>query len=261
MGAKMSCKELISEGWKIVRQNRPLWWVGIAVSLLGLPIKASSLFFHPEINSFLNCLLPVFLCLGAYGTFVMYSCAGVAAQRKECTLKEIWGALKSDNDLDFAFLAFLWLLYFFILLVLYIILWQLLTPLAFKNIDRLWFFIIIPNILMILFSAPIALSPYGLLFQKMGPFQSFVNGIKIFSTSKLNFVSISAIQSAPSWLAIVLVIVALAFTGHTVSYGNYTILRSAILFETITYLNAAVWFPITTTAFALGYFQLSPTRD
>jgi hypothetical protein len=256
--------QLIRESWQVARRNKLLWLFSFIPVLNNLLLRIGNQEIisrnKPDLILVCSGLIITFFSLFAFtfNTYALPYCATMAIQAKTYEPIDVWNGFKT-NVFKFILLGLLSVIYIFSLMFLNFLLWRLLTH-AIVNINTMWWYINL-QIIFILFGVPIFLSSYGLLFQRMGVFQSFINGFKVFSSNRIPFTIVYAIQYI-AYFAIASVVVAnLVFNGQAINFENYNnIQKSSIYFPVAISFFYFLLTPITTSAFALSYFKLSPMK-
>jgi hypothetical protein len=256
--------QLLRESWQVARRNKLLWLFSFAPALAGLILRIwnqeQTLGTTPDLMLCCSGLILVVFSFFMiwFNAYALPYCAGMAIQEKEYATIDVWNGFKA-NALRFLLLGLFSTFYALILYMLNSFAWRILTH-TIENLNTIWSSISL-NLIFILFGGPIILSPYGLLFQNMEVFQSFLNGFKVFAQNRITFMSLYAIPLFTNIALGILIIGVLAFNGQTINYENYNnIQRSSIYFPVAISFFYFLLTPITTSAFALSYFKLSPMK-
>jgi len=268
----MSYRELFVQSWQLVRHNKRIWFFSfwstvcamvnplfysIGLRFPGLKIYGS--FFVP-----LYCLAvifgiayAIFACWSLYGQFY---CTALAVNGAECDAAAVWKNFKS-NLLKMAFLFILILIYFFILYGLNNLVWKGIISIAgnFYGADFWWSVSL--GVWIIFLGAPVGLSLYGLIFQRMGVFASFINGLGVFSKDPMTFIGIQSAHYFAVLAGGLIALVTLLFLGQNINYDTYNRMRSAVPITMLTSFCSFFIAPVVSTAMASRYFKISPIRE
>jgi hypothetical protein len=251
--------QLLRESWQVARRSKLLWLFSFAPILTGLILRIWNQEQTPGATPdlILSCsglILVIFSFFTIwFNAYALPYCAGMAIQEKECAAIDVWNGFKA-NALRFLLLGLLSFFYALLLYILNSFTWRILTHTN-ESLNTIWRSVSL-NLIFILFGGPILLSPYGLLFQKMGVFQSFINGFKVFAQNRITFMSIYAIPFITNIVLGILIVGVLAFNGQAINYENYNNIQMSSIYFSI--VHSFFYFLITliiTAAFALLYFR------
>jgi hypothetical protein len=269
----MNYRELIMQSWQIVRQNKRIWLFSFLSTFCAMtsnllyeifPISPGAEVqsgFSPFLYFLVSIFLFVNLFIGLFSAYGMLYCAAMAVYNREYKLSDVWNTFKS-NLLKLAFLNFFTTVYILVLYLLHsLIVRTIITSVMASNYAfSFWrnesFYLI-----FVLYGAPVMLSEYGVIFQKMGVFQSLMNGIKVFSGNRKIFVAISLIPYMINVMISVIVFLSLILVGPGISYENYNSMRSSTPIDVFIYFVTFFISPIFIASFTSTYFKISPIQD
>ena len=267
----MNYRELIAQSWQIVRHNKRIWFFSFWSTVCSMvdPIF-TMLIRSPILKTSASLFLPLFglvlILSAAYTIIFFWSLYGVsystalAVNGVECEVIGVWNSFKS-NFLKLVFLGIFVVIYALILYGLNNLVWKVIISLASNLYGSTFWWSLGVGFFMLLFGAPITLSFYGLIFQKMGAFASFLNGIGVFSKDPTTFVGIGLMAFLVVLVSGLVTLISLSFLGQAISYENYNSMNSA---APIHMFISFLWFfvsPISATAYASHYFKISPIRE
>lgn len=265
----MKYSELFMHSWQIARHNKRIWFFSFWSTLCSMigPLF-TMLIRSPDLKTLASLSLPLscwivilslaYLILFAWSLYGVFYCTALAVNGVECETAAVWKNFKS-NFLKMAFLGIFLAIYSHILYGLNkLVIWPGIISLASNLYGSTFWWNVSFGVLIILLGAPIALSFYGLIFQKMGAIASFINGIGVFSKDPMTFIGIGSIQYLAVLVGGLTAFVSLLFLRQNISYENYNSMRSAIPITILTSFCSFFIEPVLRTAVASRYFKVSP---
>jgi hypothetical protein len=259
--------KIILQSWQIAKNNKLLWIfsAGYAFSILISNFPTNKPSGDATWNNFF------LLCFGCtssllvlfISTFSLYGliyCSGVALCNIEVKFSQVWMSFKANIFKLFLLGIFLGI-YFFGLFALIFLLRQVSISLVGYVFSEAFLTRAALETVAILLGTVIFLSPCGMIFEEMGAFQSFWNGLKIFSTGWASFVGLVLLFDIPRLVMDIFAINAILATGQILSYANYQGMIKTFPYQWITIVISFFVNPVSYLSILKIYFDLTTAKN